>query len=444
MLTCAEGKRGDDMKKLIRHIADTYLNKQLDMRVRIFNVMAASGMIVSFTSAISAVSTGDPWQECLMYLTFALLSAWLLWFATKTGRFRLCYVVTIVAIFLGGFSVFFLSGGGYYSSMPYFFVFAVVFTIFMLEGRSAVIMAVIELALYTSLCLYRYHHLNIAPAYFESESILHETLFGFILVSAALGITMFVQLRLYSEQQKILNEHNKALGRINQMKTELFANVSHEMKTPLTVISVHVQRAEAFMKRGGEKDFEKVYESFAVVQKEIMRLSRMVEGSLAVSSMQELSRRNAEIDAAGVLRSSIDAYRALSEKHSNTLTLNISGTLPKLSVSTDALVQMITNLLANANAHTENDIIKVLGEYDTTRAMLKISIKDNGTGIASELLPNVFERGITDGSGNGFGLAICRDVARAYGGDVVIESEYGKGTTAVITLPVRTEDSING
>jgi len=430
------------MQNPIRNIVRKYLSKQFDLRVRIFNIMAASGMTVSLLSTVSAFTSGDSWQECLMYLAFALFSAGLLWFATKTGRFQLCYNITIAAIFLGGFSVFFLSGGGYYGSMPYFFVFAVVFTIFMLEGKLSVIMAATELALYTALCLYRYNNLNIDPAYFESESILYETIFGFILVSLALGITMFIQLRLYKEQQKTLDEQNKTLGRISQMKTELFANVSHEMKTPLAVISVHIQRAEAFMKLGGEKGNAKVYESFALVQEEIMRLSRMVEGALAVSSVQELTHGSTETDVREILTGSVEAHRALSEKRGNALTLTMPDALPNVTVSADALVQMITNLIANANAHTQIGKIAVLVEYGG--AMLKISIADNGAGIPPDLLPKVFERGVTDGSGSGFGLAICRELARSYGGDVVIESEYGEGTTAVITLPAGTEDKGNG
>jgi len=168
----------------------------------------------------------------------------------------------------------------------------------------------------------------------------------------------------------------------------------------------------------------------------------MVEGALAVSSMQELTHGRAETDVREILTSSVDAYRALSEKHGNALTLTMPDTLPVVTVSTDALVQMITNLLANANAHTQNGEIAVLVEYGG--ATLKISIADNGAGIPPDLLPKVFERGVTGGSGNGYGLAICRELARSYGGDVVIDSTYGEGTTVVITLPAGTEGRADG
>lgn len=102
------------------------------------------------------------------------------------------------------------------------------------------------------------------------------------------------------------------------------------------------------MKQGSGKDFEEVYESFGVAQNEIMRLSRMVEGALAASSIQELSHHNTEISVEEILHSSIKAYRAFGEKRA--LTLTVSDTLPNISVSSDALLQMISNLLANANS----------------------------------------------------------------------------------------------
>ena len=176
------------------------------------------------------------------------------------------------------------------------------------------------------------------------------------------------------------------------------------------------------MKLGSEKDFVKVYESFALVKKEIIRLSRMVEGVLAISSMQELSHSNTEINVRDVIYGSVEAYRALSEKRSNTLRLTVTDTLPKISVGAEALVQMITNLLTNANAHTENGEISVLCECDRAGATLKISITDNSAGIPPDLLPKVFERGVTGSSGSGYRLSICRELARSNGGDVTVES----------------------
>jgi len=71
------------------------------------------------------------------------------------------------------------------------------------EGKSAIIMAVVELVLYIALCLYRYNNLNIGPAYFERESVLYKMLFDFILVSAALGIF----LRTIKENKKAAEQH---------------------------------------------------------------------------------------------------------------------------------------------------------------------------------------------------------------------------------------------
>jgi hypothetical protein len=76
--------------------------------------------------------------------------------------------------------------------MPSFFIFAVIFTIFMVEGRTAALMALLELLIYTGICVYAYYRPG-AVAFFTSEgALLADVIFGFVTVSLALGITMFL------------------------------------------------------------------------------------------------------------------------------------------------------------------------------------------------------------------------------------------------------------
>ena len=99
----------------------------------------------------------------------------------------------------------------------------------------------------------------------------------------------------------------------------------------------------------------------------------------------------------------------------------------------DLVSQVLVNLLQNANTHTQGGRIEV-------RAFLKdgkyqVEITDNGSGIAPELLPHVFERGVSDG-GTGFGLFLSKSVVESHHGKIWIESRQGEGTKVSFVLPV--------
>ena len=121
------------MKSMAIRFMDTYFGPALDLRVRLFNTLAAAGVLISL---ISAVSTGINGEGALTVAACLLLSAVgtaLLFFAARTGRYQLCYTLTIVIfLFLIIPFTFFISGG-YRFAMPYYFVFAILFTIFMLN-----------------------------------------------------------------------------------------------------------------------------------------------------------------------------------------------------------------------------------------------------------------------------------------------------------------------
>lgn len=426
------------MKEKLSQFIDRFLNKQLDFRVRLFNVLAMGGTVISLAMALFGIATdagpGNIAANCIS----AALSYALLYYSQRTGRYQLCYFITIVAIFLGLFPIMFFTAGGYRSGMPSFFVFAVAFTILMLEGKKAIAMSALEIILYLAICLIAFRHPEMVNAWDTEHELLTDVMVGFVSVSAVLGAMLYLHFKLYNEQQRQLAEQNVLLGQINRMKTELFANISHELKTPLTVISVHIQRAQVLLALGRDGDLEKIRESHALVQDEVMRLSRLVDSALSLSSLQEAGRRKAALDLRSILRTTAEAYRSLLEKKGDTLTLSLPEKYLPMYGNADQLVQLISNLLSNAGTHTQQGEICVSAKRRGDIAV--VIITDTGPGIAPELLSHVFERGVTDGGGSGLGLFICRRIARDHGGEITVDSILGMGTTVTVTLPMHREE----
>jgi len=425
------------MKNIAMRFLNTYFGPALDLRVRLFNILAAVGVLASLISALSAGINGEGALNVAICLFAGAIAAALLVFAARSGRYQLCYAVTIVFVFFLIFPFIFFVGGGYNSAMPYYFVFAILFTIFMLDGKRALILAAVLLALYNGLYLIAMRFPSTVTPLPTLRAEVTDKIVGLVTVSVALGLTMYAQVSLYRGQQCKLDEQNAILAQTSRAKTEFLANASHEMRTPLTVISVNVQTVMGILKHMDDavKDPEAA-QLLTDAQSEIMRLSRMVGGMLTLNSVNERAEKN-KADLSALLNSTADMLRLLLAKRGNELETEISEGLTVFG-DTDLLSQVAVNLIQNAQAHTQNDVIRLRSMRDGRT--ITVTVSDNGSGIAPELLPHVFERGVSgkdgDGGGTGFGLFLCRTVVESHGGRIWIESEPGKGTAAHFTLPV--------
>lgn len=430
------------MKEKLSQFIDRFLNKQLDFRVRLFNVLAMGGTVISLTIALIGIVTDAGLGNIAVSFISSALSYALLCYSQRSGRYQLCYFITIIAIFLGLFPVMFFTAGGYHSGMPSFFVFAVAFTFLMLEGKKAIVMSTLEIILYIAICIIAFSYPELVKAWGTEQDLLTDVIVGFVSVSAVLGAMLYLHFRLYNEQQKQLAEQNVLLGQLNQIKTELFGNISHELKTPLTVMSTHTQRAQALLELGRDGDLDKIAESHALVQDESMRLSRLVDSALSLSSLQETGRQKAVLDLRSILRTTGETYRSLLEKKGNALSISLPENPLLVYGNADQLVQLISNLLGNAGAHTQQGMISM--SVQQRGDMAAVIITDTGTGITNEILSRIFERGVTDGGGSGLGLFICRQIARDHGGEIMVDSVPGLGTTVTVTLPIYREEEAHG
>ncbi len=239
-------------------------------------------------------------------------------------------------------------------------------------------------------------------------------------------------------RQKALNVANRLLDRLNRMKTHFMANMSHEMKTPLTVMSVHAQLSKALL--SAKADSEEVTQSLDTISMESKRLARMVGGMLDLMSMQESESDMEEIDIGLLLRNVAEAYDALLEKKGNALVLDIQDSLPEVRGNADMLTQVLLNLFANANRYTEHGRINVSAAEDGGK--VAVTVRDTGTGVPPEILAHAFARRVAEkeGGGTGLGLSICKSIIERHNGTIGIDNvdkRDGGGTVVRFVLPTK-------
>ena len=225
-----------------------------------------------------------------------------------------------------------------------------------------------------------------------------------------------------------------------QMRRDFLANVSHELKTPLTSIQGFAQA----LLDGAASDDEAREHAARVIYEESERLRRLVEDLLDLARLDagQIAFEREPVNLKMLLESVVErlAMRAASKG------ISLENQMPKISTiigDGDRLAQVFTNLLDNAIKHTPKDG-RVVVRGETEAGWVSIHVDDSGPGIPSEDLSRIFERFYQvdkprrggKGRGVGLGLAISRQIAEAHGGRLVAQSALGKGSRFTIQLPI--------
>ena len=241
------------------------------------------------------------------------------------------------------------------------------------------------------------------------------------------------------ELSRLAETFNDMMRRLElsfEAEKRFVSDASHELRTPTAVILA--QCDEALRE---ERPAEEYRDALAVVRRQGRRMSRIVSDMLTLTRME---RGTDVFEAAPVdlsaLTDELCRDMALIADKGISLDFEIE---PGVTVDGDAarLSRMLSNLIGNAYRYgRENGRIRVTLKRDADEAVLTVA--DDGVGIAPENLENIFERFFrcapdrSDG-GTGLGLPIARQIARAHGGDIAVQSEPGRGSAFTVRLPIR-------
>ena len=231
---------------------------------------------------------------------------------------------------------------------------------------------------------------------------------------------------------------------LTEMKTDFINNMTHELKTPISTISLAGQMLSDPSIRKSEGTLKHLSE---VITEESKRLRFQVEKVLQMSVFDNkgAAMKFTVVDANNIISNIVNTFKIKVEKYGGTIETDIQALYAEVRVDEMHFTNVIFNLLDNAVKYMDEERAPKLeiSTLDISDDRLEIRIKDNGIGIKKDNLKRIFDKFYRVSTGNrhdvkgfGLGLAYVKKMITIFGGNIVAESEYGKGSTFIITLPL--------
>ena len=249
--------------------------------------------------------------------------------------------------------------------------------------------------------------------------------------------------------RRIAEKEALRLQELDAFKSRFFTNITHEFRTPLTVI---LGISEQWSANEQQWRPEETGKKMGLIRRNGENLLRLINQILDLAKLEDHSLRfnYVQADLLPYLRYIVESLHSLANSRNVMLRVETREAGLVMDFDPERLLQIVYNLLSNAIKFTPDGgkVILKLSKIASAAAGAQavIAVSDNGIGIAGEELPHIFNRYYQADNleksrtgGTGIGLALTRELVRALGGDIGVESEVGKGTTFTVVLPVKNE-----
>jgi signal transduction histidine kinase len=267
----------------------------------------------------------------------------------------------------------------------------------------------------------------------SSRLRLDDAYLGFLGLVTTQVATAIANARAYEEEKR----RAESLAEIDRAKTTFFSNVSHEFRTPLTLILGPLDDALNDAKEPRQRD------RLLTLQRNALRLQKLVNTLLDFSRIEagRVQVNFQPVDLSALTRELASNFQSACEKAGLELVVDCAALPEPVYVDAEMWEKIVLNLVSNAFKFTLKGCIEVALRRSGPHA--ELVVRDTGVGIPADQMARLFERfhrveGVTGRTqeGSGIGLALVRELVRLHGGSVDAQSEFGLGTTFLVTLPL--------
>lgn len=407
---------------------------------RLFNMIGfTSGIIAALAVFINLLIGAAPVVSILAAVT-AIICWMLYYFSRFRNKFKISRLLLTIIIFIG-FAVFFYINNGSKGPILYFYLVFFLLLVFVWAGKSKFyIILLFGLNILTYFILELRNPDIVADYPTERMRLMDVYLSYFIILTLAGFILTFAKSNYHKEKEKA--------ERADKLKSAFLANMSHEIRTPMNAILGFSQ----LLQRDLSKEKKETY--VKIINDSSHSLLRIINDIIDISKIEagEIEIRLTDCDIKKVVGDLKKYFLKLLKRFPEKKVIlieDIADIDVYVKADSDRLKQILINLISNAIKHTDTGHIRI-GCVERGK-LLEFYVEDTGTGIKEEHLKAIFDRFMKIETeevirlypGTGIGLSITENLVRLMGGEISVESEFGRGTIFRFTIPyVRTDKKV--
>lgn len=427
---------------LLKKILNKILDRELEVKERIFRMIVLLGSIASLTGIIESVLLVDMHG---IIMPLAIMMAVMGTALVATFRYRLLHFSSIVLgllIVIVVFPQMFIHSGGLSGGASVWFALGLFYVFLMFSGKELVFFVLLSVVVDAAVYWYAYQNPHRIAGLESRFAIFSDSLFSVLAVGLLSGVIYKFQMVMYEQEREIVQKQNEELEQISQNRNRFFANMSHEIRTPINSI---IGWNEMILRQDPDGEIKEYAEN---LQSASQTLLNMVNDFLDLSQM-ELKKMEivpVQYQLKSLIEDLVNMIEIRAKEKKLSFVVDIDEKLPT-ALRGDAmrLKQVILNLLVNAVKYTGKGSVTLAVTQEETlssgKVKLKFSVVDTGIGIRKEdlgLLYDVFQRVDSQHhlrvEGNGLGLSIAKQLLDLMGGEIMVDSIYTKGSVFTVIL----------
>lgn len=426
---------------MIKKVLDFVFNGELDLREQLFRGVVITGGVLGIMGIV----------ECMILMDFRqVLLLMLIMFLTILGTSVIVFryhKIEVAAIALGMvlslvvFPGMFLLSGGIEGGATVWFVFALFYMFMMFSGKKLVFFVILVLLADGFVYLLGYFHPEMIVPMDSRTVFFIDSFFAISTVGVTGGSLIKSYIAMYDRARKQSESQKAEMEEMGKYKDTFFANVSHEIRTPINSI---IGLNEMILRENPSEEIAEYVRSAQVASEMLLSL---VSDLLDVSQieMKKMKILPVEYKLKELLGNLIDVVSVLAREKGLDFLIDVDEELPSVLYGDEKRIrQVLLNILANAVKYTDSGSVTMVvrGEAVTgTRIKLKVVVEDTGIGIRKEDLEHLYEvfhrideTAHSKTQGSGLGLSISKQLIGLMGGEITVDSIYTKGSSFTVQL----------